>query len=212
MKPLQVLPLALCYLVFCGCTAEAHEQDHDRPDQDHENHDHDDHDHDHDTDKDHDHDHDTDKKAPASQPTKKTGKLDSSLFDHFGEGATEGKTVSPSELAANPAAYQAKHVRVKGEVTSVCKKKGCWLVVSDGKTRIRGFTRGHSYFVPKDCEGRTAVLEGTFSLTEESVAFRKHLLEDEGRFEEAKKITEPNKNALKLDAVGIALSKVAAKK
>jgi Domain of unknown function (DUF4920) len=179
MKP-TVLPLAFCYLLFCGCSAEAREQDK--------------------------------KAAPASQPTRKTALLDSNLFDQFGKGVSEGKALSPSELAANPAAYKDKHVRVKGEVTSVCKQMGCWLVVGDGKTRIRVFTKGHSFFVPKDCEGRTAVLEGTFSLTEESVAFRRHLLEDEGRFEEAKEITEPNKNALKLDAEGVALAKVAAKK
>ena len=66
--------------------------------------------------------------------------------------------------------------------------------------------------MPKDCEGRTAVLEGIFSLTEESVAFQRHLLEDAGKPAEAEMVTEPNKNALKLDAEGVALAKLESKK
>jgi hypothetical protein len=56
------------------------------------------------------------------------------------------------------------------------------------------------------------VLEGTFSVTTESVALQKHLLEDEGKHEEAEKVCEPNENALKLDAEGVALAKLEDKK
>ncbi len=201
MKLLRILPLALCYLAFCGCSdseSQAQEQEHQ-----HE------HGHEHDG---HEHEHGTEKKDTARKATKKTGKLNIKRFDHFGDGVTDGKTVSPSQLASNPAAYVDQHVRVKGEVTAVCKKMGCWLVVSDGQTHIRAFTRGHAYFVPRDCEGRMAVLEGTFSLTEESVAFQRHLLEDAGKPAEAEMVTEPNKNALKLDAEGVALAKLESKK
>ena len=209
MKLLRILPLALCYLAFCGCSdseSQAQEQEH-QHEHDHEH----EHGHEHDGDK-HEHQHGTEQKDAANKPTKKTGKLNIKRFDHFGDGVTEGKTVSLSELASNPAAYADQHVRVKGEVTAVCKTMGCWLVVSDGQTHIRAFTRGHAYFVPKDCEGRTAVLEGIFSLTEESVAFQRHLLEDAGKPAEAEMVTEPNKNALKLDAEGVALAKLESKK
>ena len=105
MKLLQVLPLALCYLMFCGCTAEAHEQDHGHDHEHEEGHDHHgDHDPDHDKDhkKDHDkdqekdhekghdkdHDKDHDGKDTDGKPTKKTGKLDTNHFDRFGGDVT----------------------------------------------------------------------------------------------------------------------------
>ena len=63
------------------------------------------------------------------------------------------------------------------------------------------------FFVPTDSEGRTAVLEGTFNVSETSVAALKHLLEDAGKTEEAAKVTEP-RIEMKVMADGVALKKM----
>lgn len=217
MKLIRIVPLVVCYLMLCGCSAESHDHDHDH---DH-NHSHEGHDHDHDhSHEGHDHDHDghshdktkTDSKPSADKPAeKKSARLDSKRFEHFGAGAHEGSTLTPSTVAANTEAYVGKPVLLKGKVSAVCKKMGCWLRVSDEKTEVFVKATCGKWGVPKDCEGREAIVEGTFSMTTESVAEQKHYLEDEGKHEEAAKITEP-KISLRVDAVGVALVKLDPKK
>ena len=196
MKLLKILPLALCYLVFCGCTGDDHDG-HEHHDGDgHEHHDDDGHEHHDDDGHDHDKDHDKDTDSkPASQPAKKTGKLDTKSFDHFGEGVHEGKVLTPSEVAAAYPGLKGQ-VRIKGEVTDVCKNRGCWLVVRDGKAQVRIKAHCGDWGVPKDSTGRTAIAEGSFA--EITEAERKHY---ESESENGSNPT------VTLQAVGVAMAK-----
>ncbi len=63
-----------------------------------------------------------------------------------------------AKLLASPVDGQV--VRVEGTVAAVCPKKGCWLVVEDGKERVHVTFEGYSFFVPKDSAGRRVVVEG----------------------------------------------------
>jgi len=119
--------------------------------------------------------------------------------------------VSPVDLATNVSNYEGKRVRLQGTISAVCKKKGCWMYVGDGENRVKVRFKDYGFFVPTDCEGRIAILEGEFSLYEMSVSERKHYLEDEGKSEEAAKVTEPKKVPFVM-ADGVALAKVASKK
>lgn len=163
-------------------------------------------------------------KKPASEPTTsrplrntEIGKLveiDKADYDMFGAGVAEkGLTLDLASLAANSRKLARKKVRLTGKVESVCKKKGCWMRLTQdpltqdrvGKSVFVRFT-GYAFFMPLDCEGREVVLEGTYSSTETSVADLKHYLEDEGKQAEAAKITEP-KLEMKVMADGVAMRK-----
>lgn len=164
-----------------------------------------------------------DRDAPTSQPTKAkptdadtsasptevavADRLDPKVYDHFGDGIAKGsEAITIAAVAAEPKKHAGKKLRLTGKVASVCKKKGCWMVLADGPTKIRIRFRDYGFFMPLDCEGREAILDGNFEVKEVSVAEIKHLLEDEGKHEEAKKVEKP-RHELTVIAGGVALKK-----
>jgi hypothetical protein len=127
-------------------------------------------------------------------------------------------TVSPGQTKSKPSSYGAKidannaieasalvktmgnkdslAVKVKGKVINVCQRKGCWMNVSidNGKEMMVRF-KDYGFFVPKNCAGKTVVMEGVAFKTETPVEELRHYAEDAGKSkEEIEKINEPKKN------------------
>jgi len=159
----------------------------------------------------------TARKGPTSQPTKKkpasstqvaaADRLDAKVYDHFGDGVAKGAdAITVASVAAEPKKHAGKKIRLTGKVSAVCKKKGCWMILTDGPTKVRIKFRDYGFFMPLDCEGREAILDGNFDVEEVSVAEIKHLLEDEGKHEEAKKVDKP-RHEFTVMADGVALKK-----
>jgi hypothetical protein len=71
--------------------------------------------------------------------------------------------------------------------------------------------KDYAFFVPKDAAGRDVVFEGELKVTEVSVAEQRHYLEDEGKKDEAAKVTKP-KLEVTFMASGVALAKPQAAK
>ncbi|MCB9870589.1 MAG: DUF4920 domain-containing protein [Planctomycetes bacterium] len=154
--------------------------------------------------------------APAaSQPAEK--KVDPKVglvprmadpgYDYFGDGvAKDGDAISVAALAGKAKDHAGKRVRLSGTVQSVCKKKGCWMVLAAGDDKVRVKFKDYGFFMPLDCEGRECILEGTFAVQEVSIAMRKHLLEDAGKHDEAAKIDKPTQE-MSVVAEGVAMRK-----
>lgn len=102
---------------------------------------------------------------------------------HYGGDFTLKGFVDFQRLVANPKAYEGKTLKVESPIKSVCKKKGCWMVISDGKDdhNIRIRMKDYGFFVPKNCDGQTAVVEGVFAIKVLSEATVKHYEEDAGK-------------------------------
>lgn len=150
-------------------------------------------------------------KSQGQQPKK----LDTKVYDHFGTGITVGKApITLSEAVKNADKLTGKTIRVQAPITGVCQAKGCWmnLGVTDknGNPPLFVKFKDYGFFMPKDASGRLAIVEGTLAYKQETVAETKHYLEDAGKHEEAKKVTEGRK-ILRFMASGVALKKVAAK-
>jgi hypothetical protein len=155
---------------------------------------------------------------PTSRPTVGSGKVDSNVaaagarldeqvYDHYGAGVAEGDAaIGLADLVANAKDHTGKQVRLTGKIDSVCKAKGCWMILADGPHQVRITFRDYGFFMPKDCEGRTAILDGRFEVKEVPVAEVKHYLEDAGRHDEAAKVTEPRQE-FRVVADGVALRK-----
>ncbi len=109
---------------------------------------------------------------------------------HFGSpfANTESLALSKAieQFDANKSAEEVFQVR--GEITSVCQAKGCWMVVKDGENgdvQARILMKDHAFTVPMDGSGKQALVEGTMerkTLTEAQV---KHIEKDAGRDPEA---------------------------
>lgn len=135
-----------------------------------------------------------------------TGKLDPDAYRHYGAGVAAGPTVDVQTVLASPASSVGKDVRIRGPVESVCQRKGCWMRVGSADNRLIVRFKDYGFFVPTDATGKEVVFEGTLTEQVQSVEEARHELEDEGKPEEARKITEP-KRVYTFYATGVAIRK-----
>lgn len=85
-------------------------------------------------------------------------------------------------------------VKFTTTVTSVCKMKGCWMVLELPDTEEDPMVKfkDYGFFVPKDIEEKEVVVKGVAFIEETSVEDQKHFAEDGGRSqEEIDAISEP---------------------
>lgn len=80
----------------------------------------------------------------------------------FGEAL--GRDVAParlSEMLQAPDRYRTQPVRIEGTVAAVCQAMGCWMELRDQNTQAHIRMHGHSFFVPRDVNGKRAFVQGT---------------------------------------------------
>jgi hypothetical protein len=113
----------------------------------------------------------------------------------YGAGTTNESTVSIAEMEKKFTADNKFEGKIVGKVVEVCQEKGCWMKVDkgNGETIMVKF-KNYGFFMPKNIEGQTVVLEGETVVKEVSVKQQKHYAEDAGKSkEEIEKIKEPKK-------------------
>lgn len=92
-----------------------------------------------------------------------------------------------ADLNSRPADFVDKQVQVKGKVTEVCEKAGCWMQLVDPatKTAVRIKVKDGVIVFPKESIGKMAAAEGKFvkiELThEQAIARAKHEAEEQNR-------------------------------
>ena len=109
-------------------------------------------------------------------------------------GAIEGKAVSPKKLEKKlKKSKKLENVAVKGKVTDVCEKKGCWLTIeTEDKEKFFVKMKDYAFFVPTALKGKNVVLEGNAETKTISIDEQKHYAEDAKKSaEEIAKITKP---------------------
>ncbi len=79
----------------------------------------------------------------------------------FGEKVTSADAISPDELPGILKEKQSADVKVKGEVVSVCKAKGCFVYMKTATGKIYIKTKDDAFFVPLALKGKTVVVKGT---------------------------------------------------
>ncbi len=103
----------------------------------------------------------------------------SAIAEHY-ENLTEGDTIDVSFIST---------------VNAVCKAKGCWMKVALDKDRESMIKfRNYGFFVPKDIENDTVIVQGKAFVSEVSVEEQRHFASDAGKSEdEIIAITKPKK-------------------
>jgi hypothetical protein len=99
-------------------------------------------------------------------------------------------------------------VKISAPIVNVCQKKGCWMNVDlgEGKQMMVRF-KDYGFFVPKDADGKIAVMDGVAFREVLSVDMLRHYAEDAGKTkEEIEKITEPE-TRLSFEASGVLIYK-----
>ncbi|HMS50883.1 MAG: DUF4920 domain-containing protein [Chitinophagales bacterium] len=161
----------------CGGGGQKGQHEHaDGHDHSHDGHDHEGHDHDHG-------DASEAKMNADGSPTNFGAKIDETGAVSLAQAFDALKKSGKGEI----------NIKTTGEVTEVCQKKGCWmnLKTADGGD-MRVHFKDYGFFMPKDIQGRTAVINGIARFDTTSVADLQHYAEDAGKSaEEIAKITEP---------------------
>lgn len=113
----------------------------------------------------------------------------------FGAKIDEAGAIPMDSLLAMVSAGQTDitSVKVEGKVNEVCQAKGCWMNLEKGDgTGMRVTFKDYGFFVPKDCGGKTAIIQGHAYMDTTTVEDLRHYAEDEGKSnEEIEKITAP---------------------
>jgi len=148
------------------------------------------------------------KEGPTSKPTEPAKPKRSPLppLGHpagvFGAGVHSRKPIRLETAAKQVKDLHGRTIRVDGLLKDVCRKKGCWTVLRDGKTEVRVKFRDYAFFVPRDAAGRRALVEGIVTAKTISEAEAKHYAEESGDPDSAKKIKGPQK-VLAFTAIGV---------
>jgi hypothetical protein len=108
----------------------------------------------------------------------------------YGAGITRATVDDFAAVMTSPEEYRSRPVLVRAEVIDVCKTKGCWLKVKSGDHVARVKFHDYSFFLPKDCEGKTAWIEGVVERRTASVEELKHYAGESGT-EDPAAITAP---------------------
>lgn len=86
----------------------------------------------------------------------------------------------------------SQDIALEGLIASVCQKKGCWMTMKNPNGEDLHVSFDYVFLVPKNADGRRAIIQGTLKNDTTSVEFLKHLAEDAGKSQsEIDKITEP---------------------
>lgn len=137
--------------------------------------------------------------APAEVPAE---------LAYFGATFTPSTPVSSTELSSRMSdGQELSDVQVEGQVLAACAMKGCWMTMplADGK-EMRVTFKDYGFFVPKDCAGQTAIIQGKAYYDTTSVEDLRHYAVDGGMSEDeaAAKYTEPE-ISISFEATGVAL-------
>ena len=126
----------------------------------------------------------------------------------FGAPLSAKPALSAQAVLADPKKFDDKDIKLTGQVGGVCQAKGCWMTIGTGEpgaASVRVRFKDYAFFVPKDCMGKTAVVEGHFKLTTLSVAEAQHYADDAAKEGATpKKIATPQ-STLALMATGVEL-------
>lgn len=103
--------------------------------------------------------------------------------DYYGAGVSkvsENEAISVEKLESGlKDSKKIENVAVKGLVTDVCEKRGCWLTIkTEGGDPFFVKMKDYAFFVPTALKGKNVVLQGVAEKKITSVEELKHYAKD----------------------------------
>lgn len=121
----------------------------------------------------------------------------------FGAGIQLQEETPLATVIAKAETLGVTPVLVRGTVTDVCQRKGCWTVIRDGSEHVRVRFKDYGFFVPTDCAGREALVEGTVTVKTLSADMARHY-EEETKGGDPNAVTGPRRE-VSMTASGVRL-------
>lgn len=136
-----------------------------------------------------------------AQPPKGAAKVGST----YGSKITADGATDASQLPSLVKNDESKTpVKIKGRITDVCSKKGCWAKVQiNDKESAFVKMKDYGFFLPTAAIGKTVVIDGEAYVEKTSVEELRHYAEDAKKSQaEIDAITEPGEQ-IRITATGI---------
>ena len=111
----------------------------------------------------------------------------------FGAKITRDNVVTVDKFKEEVKGKDSLKIKLDVPIVEACKVKGCWMNVDlgNGQTMMVRF-KDYGFFVPKDCGGKKAIIEGYAYTEVVSVDMLKHYAKDAGKSKkEINAITQP---------------------
>ncbi len=100
----------------------------------------------------------------------------------YGQAVPEaGEVVSLTTAIAKIGESTGHLQKISGVVTKVCRKKGCWMILTDEGSHARITFKDYEFFVPADTGRVNAVVYGKLTEATLSEKRAKHYAEDAGK-------------------------------
>ena len=93
----------------------------------------------------------------------------------FGAGLTLAQPTPLRRVVAEPERYEEGPVLLRGRLTDLCMKKGCWTVLTDGDAFVRVRFQDYGFFLPPDALGSPALVQGRAELRTLSEREARHI-------------------------------------
>lgn len=124
----------------------------------------------------------------------------------FGAEIDTTNAVEASSVASALGNEPQKELKVVGKIAQVCQAEGCWFKYDLGQSEpmlVR--MKDHSFTIPKDLQGKTAIVEGIAHYDTTSVEKLRDYAKDEGQSDaEVAAIVNPEVK-LVIEAKGVVL-------
>lgn len=123
----------------------------------------------------------------------------------IGEPVDQKAAISLASLTTNMEDKSMQEdLTVKGTVTEVCQKKGCWMKLEkeNGET-MRVTFKDYALFMPKDIAGKSGVIRGKAFMDTITVDALKHFAEDAGKTQDQIEGITEEEIALAFEADGV---------
>ncbi|MES2728446.1 MAG: DUF4920 domain-containing protein [Bacteroidota bacterium] len=125
---------------------------------------------------------------------------------YFGDKITEDGAIALADLKTAMGDKKELNTKVTGEVEAVCQKKGCWMNIKNAAGESMRVTfKNYEFFMPMDCAGKTAIVEGVAKIEETSIADLKEYAKDDNQSKEAIAAIKEPKKELVFEANGVIL-------
>ena len=104
---------------------------------------------------------------------------------YFGDKISSENLVSYKDAKAQSFEKGSIETKIEGTILETCPKKGCWMKMDMGNGQEMHVTfKDYGFFVPKNLDGETAIMEG-YAITDTiGVDHLRHLAHDAGKSEE----------------------------
>ena len=94
--------------------------------------------------------------------------------EKYGQSLALAESIPVSDVFSKIADLNGQVVRVSRTVSDLCKHKGCWMQVSDGKQVITVRFKDEAFTLPADAAGRNVDFEGLLIAEKISKALGSH--------------------------------------